>query len=485
MKPGILFLTIGLVARAVVAQTGGGVLPVGPEAHSLVYDRMEWVQALSPDGFDYQLGPYPANRLQLTGTPFEDFASVSGTQLMLFSVVGENFTSMRHARANGLEAIRGGLALRPLERVFVYGNFILDEARAKDPSYLGKKWRGLAGDVEQAFAAWQTDRFDLTAGRFASFWGNRRSLILGPEVCLDGFGYTFRWGKLTFSYRMAKLDAVRHAVDTVAQVENRYFAGHRIDFHVSDHVRLGAFETVVFGGPGRQIELYYLNPLIFFHGSQVNEGANDNTFVGLDFSVVPAVGYHVYGQALIDDYQIERKSPEDREPNELGLLVGAYAADVLPGYDVRVEYGRVTNRTFNQNLSRNRYLFDNQLISGALGNDYERTEVRVIRWFGDWTAATAQASLLRQGQGKVSDSWSEPWLEATGDYREKFPTGVVEKTASISIGLKSYFKKFATVDVEAGVDKVSNAGHVSGDARTRPFVHLSVSGFLSTLIDVQ
>ncbi len=476
----LVFLAMPLAANAAT-----GVLPAGQREFSFIYDRITRAQALSLDRVDYQIGPYRLDQTPIASTPFDVIASVSGYQLAILSSIGESFRSTSEARPIAREAIRGGVALRPMEKMFVYGNFALDEDMAKDPSYLGKKWRGLAGDIEQAFVHWQTERFDLTAGRFASFWGSERSLILGPNVALDGVGYSFRWGKITLSYRLARLDPLRYWQDSAQIVENRFFAGHRFDFHLNKHLRLGLFETVIFGGEGRQIELFYLNPLIFFHGSQVNEGANDNTFVGFDFSLKPKTGLHLYGQVMIDDMQIESKSQSDQEPDEIGLMAGCYLANFAPQWDLNLEYSRVTNWTFNQALPRNRYLFKNELISAAPGNDFDKATLKLTRWLSDRMALSLISAYLRQGEGNVTEDWSEPWMQVEGSYREPFPTGVVAKTFTVSLSLKGYFRNMAAFDIEAGLDRIDNFAHQAADNRSLPFVRINLSALFSTVINAE
>jgi hypothetical protein len=485
MRRVLVSLILTLLCLNQAAEAASGVLPVGQRDYSFLYDQMVRSQALSFDRIDYQLGPYRLSQFSLTGSPFGDIESVTGYQLAVLTSFGENFRATQDARSLAREAIRGGVALRPMEKLFVYGNFVLDEDRAKDPAYPGKKWRGLAGDVEQAFAFWQTERFDLTAGRFASFWGTPNSFVLGPDVSLDGFGYSFRWGKITLSYRLARLDPFKRWQDSTQIIENRFFAGHRFDFHLNVHLRVGLFETVVFGGEGRQIELFYLNPLVFFHGSQVNEGANDNTFVGFDFSFKPKAGYHLYGQFLIDDMQIENKSQSDQEPDEIGFLAGCYLANILPQWDLSVEYSRVANWTFNQAMPRNRYTFKNDLISGSRGNDYDLASLKLTRWIGRYMAASLNSSLYRQGEGSVTSDWSEPWMQVDGNYSEPVPTGVVEKTITVSLSLKGYFRTLATFDVEAGFDRIDNYAHQDGNDRSLPFVRLTLSALFSTIINAE
>ncbi len=465
---------------------GFSVMPLGRPEYEFLYDRFERLQAYRLDRFDFQLGPYTTERKDFAFEPFSHLVNIPEEKLSLFGFAEESFSAKRSVPSRSLESFRAGLAANPFEKLFVYGNFVLDERLAIDPAYSGKKWRGLAGDVEQAFANYHTKSFEITFGRFASFWGLRNSLVLSSNVALDGLAYTVRWGKLSMSYRLARLDGLTPETDSVVQFENRFFAGHRLDVHINKNLRVGFFETVVFGGPGRQVEFYYLNPIIFFHGSQLNEGANDNTFVGIDFDFIPREGLRLYGQLLIDDFQIDRKVQGDQEPNQTGLTVGSHLIRIIRQFDIRANYTRVSNRTYNQGLERNRYLHNGQLLSAANGNDYDQFSVSMQHWLdnNDITAGI-NFSYTRKGQGKVTDPWTTPWLDVTGEYKEPFPTGVVEKINRISLRAKGFIGNYFFFDFEAGMDDVNNLNHIAGISQTSPFVRLQVSTFFSTLLDVQ
>ena len=479
----IILVVIFIVFHA--ALVAADVLPLSQQEYDFVYDRLEHVEAVSSDLFDYQIGPYSLDHEKLSLGPFESYRRVAQNSLLLFSFVSEDYRIQKQARATGYESLRGGIVGKPLEKLFVFGSFTLDEERAKDPTYIGKKWRGLAGDVEEAFVNYHSTKFDLIVGRFGSFWGLRNSLILSARQPLDGFGYTYRWGRLSISYRFARLDGLSPSSDSIAQFENRFFAGHRFDFHFSKRLRVGAFETVVFGGPGRQIELAYLNPLIFFHGSQLNEGVDDNTILGLDFSAKPIDRLKLYGQLLIDDFQIDNKTQSDQEPNEIGYLLGGYFADLVPSIDLNAEYSRVNNWTFNQPLERNRYLFNDQPIGGALGNDYDLARLSVTKWLNSAMALSANAAYLRQGEGSILAEWTAPWLATSGDYSESFPSGTVEKTTTLSAGFKGFLLDHLFISAHSGLRKVQNYGHVNGDNRTIPFFSLVLSGFVSGPVNLQ
>jgi len=486
---GITFLKrLGFIVwLAVISAEGQStpVLPVGRLEYDFIYDRFERLQTMEGGLFDFQIGPYALINEKFDIAPLYYLNQESSEKLNFFGIAGEDYRAARQSAATGFESFRSGLTANPFEKIYVYGNFVLDESRAANPAYTGKKWRGLAGDVEQALACYHTDRFNLTLGRFASFWGPRNSLVLSGNQALDGLGYTINWGRLTLSYRLARLDGLNPDKDSVMQFENRFLAGHRLDMHFNRRLRVGFFETVIFGGPGRQIELYYLNPIIFFHGSQLNDGADDNTFAGLDFDYMPTVGVRLYGQLLIDDFQIENKSQGDQEPNEIGLMLGTHWVEAFRNTDLKASYTRVTNRTYNQGNERNRYLHNGELLSAALGNDYDQWSLSVVRWFGNAMNAGINFSFTRRGEGSVTDPWTTPWLNVTGDYNEPFPTGTVEKSSRLGFSIKGFYGKYLYAEIESGLDEVKNFGNAAGINKTRPFVNLKLSTFFSGSVKVE
>ncbi|MCB2230257.1 capsule assembly Wzi family protein [bacterium] len=479
-----IMLAIALIA-ATPSLFADGVLPVGAPEYRIVYDRFERQEALGDTRFDYQLGPYRFDSTRFHPGPFARFAQLADYRMNLFGFAGGDYSYAKDQNGNGFESFRGGLVGRPTRRLFVFGSFALDEALADDPTYHGKEWRGLAGDVQDAFVHLDAGPFQAIAGRFGSFWGIRNSVVLAENNRLDGLEWRYRWGKVTLSYRLGRLDGLSPQHDGVEEFENRYFAGHRLDIHLSNSVRVGAFETVIFGGPGRQIELFYLNPLIFFHGSQLNEGADDNTSLGFDFTIKPMLGLKLYGQLFVDDFQIEKNTQGDQETDQYGLVIGGYAADVMSATDLRLEYTRVTNWTFNQILERNRYSFNDKPLGAVRGNDYDELALCVIRWLNDDLTVRLNGSFLRQGEGSITAEWTAPWFDVDGDYSEPFPTGVVERTATGSLGLNGFIKDLLFVDIEGGVRFIHNREHIADDDTTQPFARVRLSAFLSTVVDLE
>jgi hypothetical protein len=474
----ICFIVISLCAVS-ASESVAAVLPAGQPEYDFIYDLAERTDALSRDYTDYQLGPYRFDQVSLYPGPFWRLHGIASDRIETFAFASENLRTVKDTHGTGYERFRAGFAAQPTDHLSVFGTFLLDEAAAKDPTYTGKKWRGLAGDVDQAFVSYETRRLTLIAGRFGSFWGPRNSLVISPHSKLDGFGYTYRWGRVSISYRLAQLDGLNPDEDSTGVYVNRYLAMHRFDIHLARGFYVGVFESMVFGGPGRSIDLFYLNPIMFYHGAQLNEGQDDNTLIGMDFAWKPVTGCKLYGQVLIDDFQIDKKTASDHEPDEYGVILGVHLVD-RPAYnhDVKIEYTRVTNWTFNQVQPRNRYLHDGKPIGGALGNDYDLLAISATRWFATYKSGAINFRYYRQGEGRVTAAWTAPWAAAGADYSESFPTGIVEKTTTLSLGGKGFVTEHGFVDVEAGVDWVKNRNHIPTDTRALPFFHVSVSAFI-------
>jgi len=475
----LLLITAALAAGMIGsahAEPNPVVLPLGQPEYEFLYDRLERVETFASDVVYYQVGPYGATGVTPSFGPYSSWTTLGRHQLGVFAFGTEDFRSRKRTRSVGYESIRGGVVGRPFVKLAFYADFVLDEELADDPSYTGKKWRGFAGDVNQAFVRYESGGFALTAGRFASCWGPRRSFIVGSHQKLDGFVSSLRWGRLAISYRLNQLDGLDPESDSVASFEPRYFAAHRFDLDLAENFRFGLFETVVFGGPGREIDFFYLNPLIFFHGSQLNKDYNDNTTVGVDFTFRPRKGLKLYGQWLVDDIQLDNESRGDNEPNELGLLLGCYWADFREHLDLRLEYTAVTNWTFNQMFERNRYLNDGEPLGAVRGNDYDEIALAATYWWQPDFSTQLNLAYCRQGEGRINAPFANPWSEVD-NYAEPFPTGIVEKTITASLRLQAFIHSMGYVDAEAGADIIDNVDHIDGQGETRPFVRVRLAVF--------
>lgn len=384
---------------------------------------------------------------------------------------GGSVRSRTNAESEKNGAFWGDFAYHDGEKFSVLGGFFFDQQLAREPAYPGKVWRGWAGDIDRATAHFALPWFFLSLGRDRLHWGPGRSgsLILSrTSPSLDFLALSGQYGWISFVSFAGVLDALGvnrsglPAPDSTI-FYNRYLSGHRVELFLWRKLALGFSETVVYGGQGRTLEPYYLNPLFWFQGAQLNANRDDNTFAAIDFSFYPVRTLELYGQLLLDDFQIEKKTQSDQEPNEIGYQTGFFLADPfsLTG-DFNLEYTRVANRTYNQALPYNRYLNRNQSLGYPSGPDGEHFFVSFRKWLPGAQALTGTYQYHRQGEGKIAAPWTTPWLSVSGAYHEPFPSGVVERTDEVSLLWQYAYRRNVRLEIETGFRQVKNLAHQAG-----------------------
>lgn len=486
-----LFLLVPVEAEAGQTET----IPVGDEIYEWVY---EYVDQLYLRGYFRELhtGTKPFYRgeialsilslkdkiekkeIQPTETEkwliqklenefsYEIFSLVAkneeGNDLKLGLDFLENAKFQREEKSNFFERGLPSLAVQLNKNFSLLVRYNIDESLAKDPHYIGKVWNGFAGEANQAYFSFHFRYFDLLLGRDKISWGQSKisALILSEgSLAFDMLKIQKRWGLFQGTAFAGVLDPMNS--NDGKEIE-RYFSGHRVSFKIRSWAELGVSETVVYGGEGRNLEPHYLNPLFWYHGAQVNGNQDDNTFLSFDFNFTPKKNLLLYGEFLIDDYQIEKKSQSDQETNELGYVAGFLYAfpSKLNGFQMNLEYDRVNNRTYNQKNIWNRYLNRNKLIGSQLGPNSDDLKGSIEGWLTKNLEAKLGYDLLRKGEGSVYSVWEKPWLYVNGHYKEKFPFGVVEETNEFLLKLRYSYGVALKVNLSLRYAKVTNKNNI-------------------------
>ncbi|MBU2594856.1 MAG: hypothetical protein KKG02_09980 [Candidatus Edwardsbacteria bacterium] len=296
-------------------------------------------------------------------------------------------------------------------------------------NYYGYQWRGVKAKTGQVYVRWSGDKsffqigkdqincgLGLTLSGRDPYENIQGGVTLGDHLKLYGF--------------VGKLDG--WLKDSV--FVNRYLAGHRAEISFPPF-QLGFNEYVIYGGPGRNVELYYLIPLYLYQGEQINRQFDDNVIWNADFKIVKPP-FRLSGEVTIDDFQIERKTAGDQEPTEAGFgLQADWAVISSPCFvTTSLSYRMITGWTYNQSKDWNRFLFESQPIGSEEGNDFDRLSWKLTANSSAWIGS-AEVFYKRKGQGSIEDPWTEPWAHDS-TWHETFPTGVVEKTLGCQINLE-------------------------------------------------
>jgi len=487
MKFSILLLFTLLLAGAISDLCATALVPPNIPEFKLMYDYSRREDISTPGSrLEHNIAPYMLNTTGLKNAVAARQERLNAEKVLLYLFPSVDFRAAEYSRGRDYKSARGGFIAAPSEKIYILTDYFLDEKLAKDPDYTGHKWRGFAGEVENAFIFYGGHRVEIMAGRFSSNWGPEgESLILSSTARpMDAVSARLKWGRLFFSSQFGQLQRFA-SPDSIGAFDNRYFSAHRLDIRLSNNFNVGLFESAIYGGKGRNFEISYINPLMFFHSIQLNDNVDDNTLFGADFTYFIRNRHKIYGQLLIDDYQIDHKESSDNEPNEIGILLGFHSLNIFNFLDLKGEYLRINNRVYNQFLSRNRYVNRGELIGNNFGPDGDRCSLSAEKWLQSENRVSFGVSYRRKGEGRYNDKWRAPWLFSGSDYDEPFPTGVVEKKFAAEFGFEGYPNKYIFVDANAGIEHIVNFAHMENDDRTNPFISIRLSFLLGATVRVQ
>lgn len=356
----------------------------------------------------------------------------------------------------------------------------IDGELDNDSRYSGKSWNGVAGFPELATLDYEADGFHAMFGIERLSWGfaNCSNLMFSKSAMpIPQFSFSYRRSFFDFESVTGFLDPLD---DQLSQMEHdtsfftsqqRYISAHSISLKLFSGFSLSLREAVLYGGPGRRLEAAYLFPFIWYHGQQLNSRMNDNTIasIGADYRYDGKAW--LYGELLIDDYQAEKKTRGDYEPNELGYLAGFELYDFfMDRSTLALEYSRANNWTFNQSRVHNRYINDNYPIGYVDGPDSDILSWRASWWLTGGLRLSYTGSYRRHGEGRIDSPWTRPWLE-TDNYSEQFPTGIVERQSKNGLKILTFNKNWLWSNIGLDFTDISNVENIPGrDCRNWDFL---------------
>ena len=207
-------------------------------------------------------------------------------------------------------------------------------------------------------------------------------------------------------------------------------------------------------------------PVSLYYAAQWNSGKDDNIFGAFTVDIRPKGDLEIYGELLVDDFQIDNKSPADKEPFEGGFLLGQrlYNPLGLDGSLLRVEWARVEPFTFNQVRPWNRYLYKGQVLGYPLGPDAQSLDLEFRYWMSEQLTWSFFYRREEQGETRVTDPWPVPITGPTSTTPfpefDHVPTGVVERRSRIATEFWIHPKPGIDLRLNGGYLDVQNVENV-------------------------
>ena len=224
---------------------------------------------------------------------------------------------------------------------------------------------------------------------------------------------------------------------TGIQLENvdgkkRFLSLHTLKWNYKDKLTVSFSEASIYAGENRGLEWQFFNPVIFWIPERENPStgqANGFLYGGLKY--IHSSSLSIWGELLIDDYQINSESKGDLEPNEIGFLGGVEKTGwPFVSSDLWLEYTRITNRTYQTPNPAETYTHRGFPIGHYLGNDFDMIQLYYSQEnLNGKLKPYISLAYLRDGANGLDTPFDTPWEDSTvtmeTGYSEPFPTGPI------------------------------------------------------------
>ena len=360
-------------------------------------------------------------------------------------------------------AERRGFASGSGEVLFAFGPFVavthptVDTRLQYDPD-----WRTLENNAtrwEEGYVAGQWRYGEAFFGILDRNWGP--SGVQGVLLSDNPYSMDHLYLSIgTERVRLATITTQLDPVDTGAVV-NRYQIYHRLWIKpggARGRWTVALWEASVLSGVGRTLEPWYLNVATLSFLRQ-GTGTNANSFAGFD--VERRARSTLFGQFMLDDIQLSRKTATGNKPASYAFTLGAKGR-LSRAAAWMLFYTRVANLTYRNEDDLQVPLY-HSLGTGRNFSDYDQVTAKVSWLVRPGLLLEPEVTLLRQGEG--DPRLPHPLPSAYPTTATLFQ-GVVQRVVRLALG-GSWQYRGLSVTGSGGVHLSHNAGHVAGASDTR------------------
>jgi len=362
------------------------------------------------------------------------------------------------------QAVRRGFASGSGQVLLAFGPFVgvthptVDTRLQYDPD-----WTATGDNAtrwEEGYLSGQWRHGEVSFGLLDRNWGPsgiQGVLLSDNPYSLDHLYLSLGTERVQIAAIATQLDS---RTDPTGATVSRYMIYHRLWIRPRGRWTIALWEAAVLSGVGRQLEPWYLNVATVSALRQGSTGTNANSFVGFDLE--RRAGTTLFGQFMLDDIQVSRKTASDLKPTSYAFTAGAKGRLRSRAAAWTMFYTQVANLTYRNEDNLQVPLF-HFLGTGRNFDDYDQITA-TASWlprFG--LLLRPEVTVLRQGEG--DPRLPHPLVPA-------YPTtatllqGVVERTVRLAVNADWQYRGLS-VTAGGGAHLIHNAGHVTGASDTR------------------
>ena len=268
-----------------------------------------------------------------------------------------------------------------------------------------------SGRVNNAFIRYYGKNLAVQMGRSPLVWGQSWSHSIIHSSLMPTYDH------ISIRYNLATIQlevmSGQLAADRTIEGEavRRLTAGHRFTW-IPEHGRLllGFGEQIIYTGVNRSLEMMYLNPFIPFAFSALEDEVpsypsdNDNSVIFLYGRFVIQPSLSLYGEFLIDDFQVD----PDPAQHMLGYKFGLDGALQFGGVPMtwEAEVTRIDSWTYIHHGQFSTWQNRGHATGYLYGPDLWSTCLQADAWIRPKVLANFEFTWLEKGANTLSTPWA-------------------------------------------------------------------------------
>ncbi len=349
---------------------------------SLLMNNSEWVQTPRPE---FETTPV-LNTFYKTKA---NLLEVNNKDLFLAVNPILNLQFGASSGGNGIYLNTRGINARGMISGRVGFSAMITENQEKGPDFFQARtnmYRAVPGvGFYKPFKSSGYDYFDargyitFNAAKFIDFQFGYDKNFIGNgyrSLFLSDYGNSYLFFKINtriwrFNYQNIFMELMpqfkKTGPDTL--LDRKYAAMHHLSMDVTKWLNIGLFEGVIFGRKNH-FDFQYLNPVIFYRHIEGTVGSPDNAVAGFDFKANIAHTTQVYGQLLLDEFQLSQITKNTGYwANKYGVQLGFKYVDAfnINNLDLQAEMNFTRPFTYSHGDTIANYTHYNQPLAHPLG----------------------------------------------------------------------------------------------------------------------
>lgn len=330
---------------------------------------------------------------------------------------------------------------------------------------------------EESYLGYQDEKISFYVGRIENHWGvyeEPAGLLSTNPRTFDQVQFTLGGSTLSFTLLYGMLDGMNGDSTFTGETRfdqvsfNRFLALKRIDWRVSDALRLSFREGIIHSGRNAVPDFRYLMPGSFYFFSEAAAPYDDQQNLLMGFSGwYQKKGWTLHSEFVLDDLIFNRKKRGLNEKSNFAYsFMARYAIPQKPA-DLSLRTHIASYQVYNTDYPETRYLYLGRGLASQ-NTDFIHTELRVNfygtgRWKG-WKV-TPYTGILHQGEQKINQPFAPK--RDSGVILPLVVTGVPEKTVRSAVSLQFTGSKIFWMNADVGLNSIRNQDHQTGDSGFR------------------